>query len=170
MSGVFLLWRQTGKWREGNGDILREQQEWEMAGLERGGDVIGFCLKWSNIMKVAGRKHCRVSLIFPSMSPPQRLMDGQPEGVGERVGINLSRWWTPWFDSPSKNDPKKSGSNESSRNPFFPSFRCVIPGIERRIHGWCWLNSLYNTFISLNCSFRLFFVVVALFLLMVLYF
>ena len=82
---------------------------------------------------------------------------------------NPTRWWTPWFDSPSKNDPKKSGSNESSRNPFFPSFRCVIPGIERRIHGWCWLNSLYNTFISLNCCFRLFFFF-ALFLLMVLYF
>ena len=106
---------------------------------------------------------------------------------------NPTRWWTPWFDSPSKNDPKKSSSNESSRNPFFPPFRRMIPGIkrrihgwcwlnslyntfislngiERRIHGWCWLNSLYNTFISLNCCFRLFVVVVALFLLMVLYF
>lgn len=149
MSGGFHFEDKQGKWREGDGNILREQQELgnRRARKRKGYNLLLLEVKQYNesYLKKALQEVFLIFLAYVSlkdwwMGNQRELARELAEAIQPDQMMNTLVW------QPSQEQSQKSGSNESSRNSL-PPFGCMIPGIKRRIHGWRWLNWFYNIFI-----------------------
>lgn len=149
----FSLWGQRGKWKEGKDDRIREQWEkkWH-GGAKKRNQKVYFCLKWSNIIKVAPQKAAHSWLLLLSLHyyfffflpVSTSSISGWAAGGGCGEGCQrqrrLTKWWTSCFANSPKNAPNKLGFNWSTKNHFLPFLRFTTLEVKRRICRWCWLN------------------------------